>query len=128
MDIKTEYEISSLDADERDEYVKELGLEVTGLQKLSQIAYDTLGLISFFTAGEKEARAWTIEKGISIRTAAGVIHNDFTKNFIAADIISYSDFIEQKGWEGGKKSGKVRLEGKEYIVKDGDVVIIRHNG
>jgi hypothetical protein len=93
---------------------------------LIQKSYEILGLISFFTAGEKEARAWTVYKGDSIVAAAGAIHTDFAQKFIAADVVSYNDFANNNGWKGCKDAGKIKLEGRDYIVKDGDVVIIRH--
>lgn len=127
LDIKLEYELSELSSDEKAEYLSEFGLSETGLQKLSRECYDTLDLISFFTAGEMEARAWTIKKGHTAPQAAGVIHTDFEKNFIAAEVVSFSDFKECGGWLGAKDAGKVRLEGKNYIINEGDVVLFKHN-
>lgn len=126
MDVKTEHEISALDMEEKKMFMEEFGMKQTGLQRLTQIAYSALGLISFFTSGKMESKAWTINKGKKINEAAGEIHNDFKDKFIAADVVAYNDFAENGGWEGARKKGKVRLEGKEYEVKDGDVVIIKH--
>jgi len=126
MDIKTEFEISRLNKNEREEFIKELGLEEPALNKLIRETYKILGLLSFFTVGPKEVRAWTIKKGDNIKEAGAAIHNDFKDKFIAAEVIGYEDFIKYKGWEAGKRAGKVRSEGKNYIVKDGDVVIFKH--
>ena len=126
IDVKMEYEISRLNPEERKEYIEELGLQTTGLEKLSKIAYEVLGLISYFTSGKEEVRAWTIRKGDDAREASAAIHNDFRDKFIAADVVAYDDFIANNGWEGSRKNGKVRLEGKEYIVKDGDLMIFKH--
>lgn len=119
---KIESELASLSEDEQKEYLKDLGLEASGLERLIQKAYATLGLISFLTAGEKEVRAWTIKKGINAQNAAGEIHTDFIKKFIKAEIVSFNDFVENNGWKGSREKGKARLEGRDYIVKDGDVV------
>ena len=89
-------------------------------------AYKTLGLVSFFTAGSMEARAWTIDAGDKAPQAAGKIHNDFEKKFIKAEVVSYEDFVSLGGWKGAKEAGKVRLEGKEYLVKEADVLYIHH--
>jgi len=124
--LKVEEELFNLNEDERKGYRQELGLELTSLEKLVKLAYDKLGLITFFTVGPMEVRAWTTKKGATIREAAGVIHTDFGKNFIAADVVPYSDFTSSQGWEGAKKIGKVRLEGRDYIVQDGDIVIVKH--
>lgn len=124
---KIEAELSELPPEEQKEYLKSLNLEKSGLERLIQVAYQTLGLISFLTAGEKEVRAWTIEKGAKAPQAAGVIHTDFAKGFIKAEITSYHDFVEQKGWQGVRASGRVRFEGKEYIMQEGDVVEFKVN-
>lgn len=126
IDVKMEYEISRLNPEERKEYIEELGLQTTGLEKLSKIAYEVLGLISYFTSGKEEVRAWTINKGDDAREASAAIHNDFRDKFIAADVVAYEDFIANEGWEGSRRNGKVRLEGKDYIVKDGDLMIFKH--
>ncbi|MCA9392515.1 DUF933 domain-containing protein, partial [candidate division WWE3 bacterium] len=98
------------------------GIEAPGLDLLVKTTYDTLGLINFLTAGEKEVRAWPIVKSTKAPQAAGTIHTDFEKNFIKAKVCTYSDFVEQKGWNGAKENGKVRLEGKDYVMQEGDVV------
>jgi len=126
IDVKIESEIANLAENERIEYIKELGLKESGLSKLTKLAFDTLDLITFFTAGEKEARAWTIKKGIDIREAGAAIHNDFKDKFIAAEVVSFNEFVLNNGWEGARQKGKVRLEGKGYVVEDGDVVIFKH--
>ena len=119
---KIESDLSELSEDEQKEYLKGLGLESSGLERLIQKAYATLGLISFLTCGEKEVRAWTTRKGISAQLAAGEIHTDFIKKFIRAEVVAYSDFVENAGWKGSREKGKARLEGKDYVMKDGDVV------
>ena len=98
-----------------------------GLNRLIRAAYDLLGLQTYFTAGEKEVRAWTMHKGDTAPQAAGVIHTDFEKGFIRAEVIAYDDYVKFKGEQGSKEAGKMRLEGKEYIVKDGDVMHFRFN-
>lgn len=126
MNIKLEYEISMLSTSEQAVYRKELGIETLGLGILTQESYATLGLMSFFTAGELEVRAWTIKSGGNAPDAAGTIHTDFKDKFIAADVVSYDDFITYGGWQGARDKGKVRLEGKGYIVKDGDIMLFKH--
>ena len=126
LDIKLEAEISLLDKAEQKEFLNDLGLKERPLDTLINASYSILNLISFFTASEKEARAWTIYRGDNIVKAAGTIHTDFEEKFVAADVISYEDFTQFGGWKGCKETGKIRLEGREYIVKDGDVVMIRH--
>ncbi|MDQ6985692.1 MAG: redox-regulated ATPase YchF [Candidatus Dojkabacteria bacterium] len=128
MDIKLEAELGEMDDGDRDEFMKDLGLEMTGLEKLTMEAYKLLGLISYFTAGVQEVRAWTIKKGENAKQAARAIHNDISDNFIAADVTSWDAFVELGGWVKVKDGGKLRLEGKEYIVADGDVVLFKHNG
>lgn len=117
-----EAELAGLSEDEQKEYLKDLGLEQSGLERLIQKAYQQLGLISFLTCGEKEVRAWTIRKNSSAPEAAGEIHTDFIKKFIKAEVVSFSDFVANAGWKGARASGKARLEGKDYIMQDGDVV------
>ncbi len=117
-----ESDLAGLSEDEQKEYLEDLGLEKSGLERLIQKAYIQLGLISFLTCGEKEVRAWTIQKGSTAPLAAGEIHTDFIKKFIKAEIVGYEDFVANNGWKGSRISGKARLEGKEYIMKDGDVV------
>ena len=124
---KIEQELSELSAEEQKEYLKSLDLEKSGLERLIQVAYDTLGLISFLTAGEKEVRAWTIKKGTKAPQAAGVIHTDFEKAFIKAEIAAFVDFVELGGWSGLRERGKVRYEGKEYEMREGDVVDFKVN-
>jgi len=114
--------------EEAKDYLTEAGVKMSGLEELILESYDLLGLESFFTAGEKEARAWTIAKGAKAPQAAGVIHTDFEKKFIAAEVIKYNDFLASGGWAGAKEKGLVRTEGKEYVVRDGDVIIFRHGG
>ncbi|MCL5113623.1 MAG: YchF family ATPase [Patescibacteria group bacterium] len=122
ISAKIESELAGLSDEEQREYLKDLGLGKSGLERLIQKAYEELGLISFLTAGEKEVRAWTIKKGSTALEAAGEIHTDFMKKFIKAEVVSYPDFVENNGWKGSREHGKARLEGRDYIVKDGDVV------
>jgi len=124
---KIEEEMVALDEEEAAEFLSELGIEESGLEKIIRTAFDKLGLISYFTAGVKEVRAWTIERGWKAPKAASVIHNDFEKGFIKAEVIGYDDFITHKGESGAKEAGKMRLEGKDYIVQDGDVMHFRFN-
>ena len=124
---KVEAELSELDAEEAAEYLESLGLEQPGLDVLAQAAYDLLGLQSFFTAGEMEVKAWTVRKGATAPQAAGVIHTDFERGFIKAEVISHDDYIELGGEQGAKAAGKLRIEGKEYVMADGDVVHFRFN-
>ena len=124
---KVEEEMIALEEEEAEEFLKELGIEESGLKQIIRLAFDKLGLASYFTAGVKEVRAWTIEKGWKAPKAASVIHNDFEKGFIRAEVIGYNDFIAYKGEAGSKEAGKMRLEGKEYIVQDGDVMHFRFN-
>jgi len=119
---KTESELSELSPEDQKVYMQDLGITKSGLERLIQKAFATLGLITFLTAGEKEVRAWTIKAGISAQEAAGVIHTDFIKNFIKADIVDFNDFIENGGWKNCRELGKVRSEGRDYIMKDGEVV------
>jgi ribosome-binding ATPase YchF (GTP1/OBG family) len=102
--------------------MQDLGIKKSGLERLIQKAFATLGLITFLTAGEKEVRAWTIKKGINAQEAAGVIHTDFIKNFIMADVVDFEEFIMAGGWKACRELGKVRSEGRDYIMRDGDVV------
>lgn len=119
---KIESELAGLSETDQKEYLQSLGMDKSGLDKLIQKAYETLGLISFLTAGTIEARAWTIKKGETAPQAAGAIHTDFEKKFIKADVVKFSDFIAHGGWVKCRELGKVRSEGKEYIMQDGDVV------
>ncbi len=122
-----EAELSELDDDERMEFLQEMGLEEPGLNRVIRAGYQLLGLETYFTAGVKEVRAWTFEQGSTAPQAAGKIHTDFEKGFIRAEVTAYDDFIEHNGEQGAKEAGRLRLEGKEYIVKDGDVVHFRFN-
>lgn len=123
----TESELVDLDDDERQEFMESLGLSEPGLHRVIRAGYDLLGLHTYFTAGVKEVRAWTIKKGATAPQAAGVIHTDFEKGFIRAEVIAYEAFITYGGEQGAKEAGKLRLEGKEYIVCDGDVMHFRFN-
>jgi len=122
-----EAEILELDEEERNEFLNDLGLEEPGLNRVVRAGYRLLGLETYFTAGEKEVRAWTIPANATAPQAAGVIHTDFERGFIRAEVISYSDFIAFKGEQGAREAGRLRSEGKEYIVKDGDVIHFRFN-
>lgn len=124
---KIEAELSELSKEERVEFLSSLGLESAGLDRLIRAAYHLLGLQTYFTAGEKEVRAWTIHKGDTGPKAAGVIHSDFERGFIRAETVAFDDFIALGGWKGAKEKGAMRSEGKEYVVKDGDVMLFRFN-
>lgn len=126
ISARVEAEVVTLNEDDRNEYLSEIGLKETGLRKLIREAYSLLGLITFFTAGPQESRAWTIVAGENALTSAGKIHNDFQQKFIRAEVIAFDDFIKCEGWQKASASGKMRLEGKDYIVKDGDVLYFRH--
>lgn len=117
-----EEELAQLDDADRDEFLKDLGLEEPGLNRVIRAGYKLLNLQTYFTAGEKEVRAWTVKRGATAPQAAGVIHTDFERGFIRAETVSYDDFIQYKGESGAASAGKLRKEGKEYIVKDGDVL------
>lgn len=127
VSAKIESEISQLTEEEKKEFLAELGLKESGLDKLINASYDLLGLMSFLTAGEKEVRAWTIKKGTKAPQAAGKIHSDIERGFIRAEVINYEDLIECGGMSKAKEKGLVRLEGKDYIIQDGDVVLFRFN-
>ena len=122
-----EAELAELDETERASLLQDMGMERPGLDKLIQASYELLNLQTFFTAGPKEARAWTIKKGTPAPQAAGTIHTDFEKGFIRAETISYNDFIEHQGESGAKAAGRLRSEGSDYIVQDGDVILFRFN-
>ncbi len=124
---RIEAEIAELDGDEKKAFLAEMGLAESGLDRLIRMGYDLLGLITYFTAGKKEVRAWTIPAGTKAPQAAGVIHSDFEKGFIRAEVIAYRDFIGSGGEAGAKEKGLMRLEGKEYVVQDGDVMHFRFN-
>src|SRR3982751_996827 len=127
ISAQIESEIAMLDPSERAEFLETLGLTEPGLNKLIREAYHLLGLQTYFTVGPKEARAWTIHKGDTAPQAAGVIHTDFEKGFIRAETIAYDDYVRLKGEAGARDAGKLRQEGKEYVVKDGDVMNFRFN-
>ena len=124
---KVEAELSELEPDEAAEYLADLGLERSGLETLAQAAYHLLGLQSFFTAGEMEVKAWTVRQGATAPQAAGVIHTDFERGFIKAEVIGYDDYIELGGEKGAREAGRLRIEGKSYVMADGDVVHFRFN-
>lgn len=122
-----ESEIAELDAEEREEFLADMGQEESGLDRVVHAGYKLLGLETYFTAGVKEVRAWTIPVSATAPQAAGVIHTDFQRGFIRAEVVSYDDFIAYKGEQGAKEAGKLRSEGKDYVVKDGDVIHFRFN-
>lgn len=122
-----ELEMSELDNLDAQEFMKEYGIKESALTGIIREAYNLLGLQSFFTVGEDECRAWTIHKGMNAQDAAGVIHSDFYNKFIRAEVVHYNDFIASGSFAHAKELGHWRLEGKEYIVKDGDILTIRHN-
>jgi len=124
---KLEAEIAELEDDEKAEFLQDLGMGEPGLDRVIRAGYKLLGLQTYFTAGEKEARAWTVKQGATAPAAAGVIHTDFEKGFIRAEVVGYDAYIENQGELGAKDAGKWRLEGKEYIVQDGDVIHFRFN-
>ncbi|MBS0438844.1 MAG: redox-regulated ATPase YchF [Proteobacteria bacterium] len=122
-----EEELSQLDDADRDAFLKDMGLDEPGLNRVIRAAYKLLGLQTYFTAGEKEVRAWTVKSGSTAPQAAGVIHTDFERGFIRAETVAYDDFIKYRGENGAKDAGRLRLEGKEYLVKEGDVLHFRFN-
>jgi GTP-binding protein YchF len=124
---KLESEIAELEAEEKLEFLQEMGMTEPGLDRVIRAGYTLLGLQTYFTAGPKEVRAWTVKKGATAPKAAAVIHTDFEKGFIRAEVIGYDDFITNKGEQGAKDAGKWRLEGKDYLVADGDVIHFRFN-
>ena len=124
---KVEAELSELEPEEAAAFLEDLGLERSGLETLAQAAYKLLGLQSFFTAGEMEVKAWTVRQGATAPQAAGVIHTDFERGFIKAEVIGYDDYVELGGEAGAKAAGKLRIEGKSYVMADGDVVHFRFN-
>ena len=127
ISARTEEEISELDEEEKKEFLDALGLKESGLEKLVRASYDLLGLMSFLTAGEDECRAWTIKKGTKAPQAAGKIHTDFERGFIKAEVINYQDLLDNGSIAAAKEKGIVRIEGKEYVVQDGDVILFRFN-
>ncbi|NPA50737.1 MAG: redox-regulated ATPase YchF, partial [Epsilonproteobacteria bacterium] len=127
LSAKLEEELIDFSEEEKKEMLASLGVKESGLEQIIKKGFDKLGLMSYFTAGVKEVRAWTIKKGTKAPDAAAVIHNDFKKGFIRAEVISYEDFIKYNGEAGAKEAGKMRLEGKDYIVQDGDIIHFRFN-
>jgi len=127
ISARTEEEISELDDAEKKEFLEAMGLKESGLEKLVRASYDLLGLMSFLTAGEDECRAWTIKKGTKAPQAAGKIHTDFERGFIKAEVINYQDLLDNGSIAAAKEKGIVRIEGKEYVVQDGDVILFRFN-
>jgi ribosome-binding ATPase len=125
ISAKIESEFSGLATEDRDAFLSEMGLKEPGLNKLIYAGYSLLDLVTYFTVGPKEARAWTITRGTKGPAAAGVIHTDFEKGFIRAETIAYDDYIKGNGESGAKEAGKFRLEGKDYVVQDGDVMHFR---
>jgi GTP-binding protein YchF len=127
ISARIESELNELSDEEKKEYLETLGVDDTGLNHLIKKAYETLGLITYFTSGEPETRAWTIKKGFKAPEAAGVIHTDFEKGFIAAEVIPWQDLFAQGGWPEARSKGLVRTEGKTYVMQDGDVCLFRFN-
>ncbi len=127
ISVKIEQELTTLSAAEAEEFLADLGFVESGLDRVIKKCYELLDLITFFTSGEKETRAWTVEKGAKAPEAAGKIHTDFERGFIRAETISYDDFVALNGWTGARDAGKLRVEGKDYIVEDGDVMLFRFN-
>nr|HPL01710.1 DUF933 domain-containing protein [bacterium] len=127
ISAKIESELNDLNDAEKTEYLDSLGISDTGINRLIKEAYNKLNLITYFTSGEPETRAWTVRGGAKAPEAAGVIHTDFEKGFIAAEVISWQDLYAQGGWSGARAHGLVRTEGKNYIFKDGDVALFKFN-
>lgn len=122
-----EQEIAQLDQEEREIFLEDLGLKESGLEKLIKASYRLLGLHSFLTSGEDETRAWTVKLGTKAPQAAGKIHTDFERGFIKAEVVNYRDLLDCGSYAGAREKGLVRMEGKEYVVKDGDVILFRFN-
>ena len=122
-----EQEIAELDDDEKKMFLEDLGLQESGLEKLIKASYRLLGLLSYLTAGEDETRAWTIRQGTKAPQAAGKIHTDFERGFIKAEVVNYQDLLDCGSYAGAREKGLVRMEGKDYVVKDGDVILFRFN-
>lgn len=127
ISAKIEEEIATLDDEDREMFLEDLGIEEPGLDVLIRTSYDLLGLSTYFTAGVQEVRAWTFRQGMTAPQCAGIIHTDFERGFIRAEVTSYDDYVEHGGEQGAKEAGKQRLEGKEYIMQDGDIVHFRFN-
>ncbi|XWX63999.1 redox-regulated ATPase YchF [Desulfitobacterium sp. AusDCA] len=124
---KIESEIAELEDNEKQAFLEDLGLHESGLDRLIRAAFHLLGLMTFFTAGPMEVKAWTIRQGTKAPQAAGTIHTDFERGFIRAEVVSYTDFVEKGGLNGARDKGLVRLEGKDYLMQDGDIVHFRFN-
>ena len=127
ISAKIEEEIATLDDEDKAMFLEELGIEEPGLNRLIRKTYDLLGLATYFTAGVQEVRAWTFKEGMTAPQCAGIIHTDFERGFIRAEVTSYEDYVANNGEQGAKEAGKMRLEGKDYIMQDGDVVHFRFN-
>ena len=127
LGAKIEEDLAGMDPEDKAMFQEELGIDESGLDKLVSACYELLGLISYLTAGEKETRAWTITKGTKAPQAAGKIHSDFEKGFIRAEIVDWQTLLELGSYTAAKEKGKVRSEGKDYVIKDGDVVLFRFN-
>ncbi len=127
ISARAEADIAELPEEERPEFLASLGLEMSGLDRIIRTAYDLLGLQTYFTAGEKEVHAWTIRRGATAPEAAGAIHTDFQKGFIRAEVISYEDMLAHGSEQKAREAGRMRSEGKEYIVRDGDIIVFRFN-
>ena len=127
MNILFEYELSKMSEEEKQLFVEDLSIKSAGLSILTKFAFDKVGLQVFFTAGEKEVRSWVIKKGTNAPDAASVIHTDFKKNFIKMEVVSFDDFIKFKGWNNAKENGALKIVGSDYILNDGDVIIVRHS-
>ena len=127
ISAKIEEEIATLDDEDKEMFLEDLGIEKPGLDRLIRTTYDLLGLSTYFTAGVQEVRAWTFRQGMTAPQCAGIIHTDFERGFIRAEVTSYDDYVEHGGEQGAKEAGKQRLEGKDYIMKDGDIVHFRFN-
>ncbi|MBQ9024202.1 MAG: redox-regulated ATPase YchF [Bacilli bacterium] len=127
ISAKVESELSELEEEEKQLFLEELGIDDSGLNKLIKATYSLLGLATYFTAGEKEVKAWTFKKGMKAPACAGIIHSDFERGFIKAEVISYDDYVKYDGEKGAKENGKLRLEGKEYEMQDGDICLFRFN-
>ena len=127
ISAQIEQEISELSDEEKGEYLESLGLSESGLDKIVRASYSLLGLMSYLTAGEKETRAWTIKKGTKAPQAAGKIHTDFERGFIKAEVVNYKDLLDNGSLSAAREKGLVRMEGKEYVMQDGDVVLFRFN-
>jgi hypothetical protein len=122
-----EAQIADLDAEDKALFLADMGMTEPGLDRVIRAGYDLLGLLTYFTAGDKEVRAWTIRRGATAPQAAGVIHTDFERGFIRAEVIAYADYVALAGEHGAKEAGRMRLEGKDYVVRDGDVMHFRFN-